>query len=50
VGAARAAPIVTVCPEILQRPDGKYFRIPEAAGYGADEIPATGIPRAWSGA
>jgi 8-oxo-dGTP pyrophosphatase MutT (NUDIX family) len=46
--AARAAPIVPVCPEIVKRGEGTFFRIPEAAGYGGGEIPATGIPRAWS--
>ena len=48
--AARAAPVVTVCPEIVKREEGTFFRIPEAAGYGAGEIAASGIPRAWSGA
>jgi len=38
-----------VCPEIVKRPDGTYFCIPEAAGYGGSEFPAAGIPRAWSG-
>jgi 8-oxo-dGTP pyrophosphatase MutT (NUDIX family) len=47
--AARAAPVVTVCPENLKRPEGTFFRIPEAAGYGAGEISSAGIPRAWSG-
>jgi hypothetical protein len=47
--AARAAPIVTVCPEIVKREEGTFFRIPEAAGYGGGEIPAAGIPRAWAG-
>jgi hypothetical protein len=47
--AARADPVVTVCPEILKRPEGMFFRIPEAAGYGAGEISATGIQRAWPG-
>jgi 8-oxo-dGTP pyrophosphatase MutT (NUDIX family) len=47
--AARAAPVVTVCPEILKRSDGTFFRIPEAAGYGAAEFSAAGITRAWTG-
>lgn len=47
--AARARPVATVCPEIVKRPDGTYFCIPEAAGYGGSEFPAAGIPRAWSG-
>lgn len=47
--AARARPIATVCPEIVKRPDGTYYCIPEAAGYGGSEFPAAGIPRAWSG-
>jgi 8-oxo-dGTP pyrophosphatase MutT (NUDIX family) len=47
--AARAAPVVTVCPEIVKRPEGTFFRIPEEAGYGGGEIPAAGIARAWAG-
>jgi 8-oxo-dGTP pyrophosphatase MutT (NUDIX family) len=50
IASARAAPVVTVCPEILDRPEGRCFRIPEAAGYGVGEISAAGIPRAWKGA
>jgi hypothetical protein len=47
--AARARPVVTVCPEVLKGPEGTLFRIPESAGYGVAEVSAAGIPRAWPG-
>jgi 8-oxo-dGTP pyrophosphatase MutT (NUDIX family) len=46
MAAARESTIVTVCPELVERPDGPYFRVPEDAGYGAAEFPAAKIPRA----
>jgi 8-oxo-dGTP pyrophosphatase MutT (NUDIX family) len=47
--SARAASVVTVCPEVLKRPEGTFFRIPEAAGYGVGEVSAAGFTRAWPG-
>ncbi len=42
--AARAAPVVTVQPEMLQTPDGPALRIPLAAGYGGEIFPAVDPP------
>lgn len=36
--AARARPIVTVIPEPADSPDGRVFRIPEAAAYGETDV------------
>lgn len=36
IAAARAAPIVTVLPEVTRTPTGRIMRIPLAAGYGSD--------------
>jgi 8-oxo-dGTP pyrophosphatase MutT (NUDIX family) len=47
LAAARAAPIVTVSPEMVQSADGPMLRIPEAAGYGVTEVPANIAVRAW---
>jgi 8-oxo-dGTP pyrophosphatase MutT (NUDIX family) len=46
LAAARREAIVTVCPEWVTTSAGEVIRIPEAAGYGAGEIPATGMRRA----
>ncbi len=46
LAAARIDKIVTVCPEIVDTPEGKRFRIPIEAGYGVAELPVAGIPRA----
>jgi hypothetical protein len=45
LAATRAAPVVTVMPEVLHGPEGPMFRIPGAAGYGVTEVLAKGIPR-----
>jgi 8-oxo-dGTP pyrophosphatase MutT (NUDIX family) len=45
--AARADTIVTVCPELVEGPEGKLLRIPAAAGYGITEMPANLTARAW---
>ena len=45
--AARAGSIVTVCPELVETPEGKMLRIPAAAGYGITEMPAHLTTRAW---
>jgi 8-oxo-dGTP pyrophosphatase MutT (NUDIX family) len=45
--AARADTIVTVCPELIESPEGKLLRIPAAAGYGITEMPANLTARAW---
>ena len=45
--AARADTIVTVCPELVEAPEGKLLRIPAAAGYGITEMPANLTVRAW---
>jgi 8-oxo-dGTP pyrophosphatase MutT (NUDIX family) len=47
LAAARAASVVTVCPELVDAPDGKLLRIPAAAGYGITEMPANLTVRAW---
>ncbi len=47
LAAAQDRPVVTVCPELVQLPEGPVLRIPAAAGYGITDVPATGIPRAW---
>ncbi|MBM3572326.1 MAG: NUDIX hydrolase [Alphaproteobacteria bacterium] len=46
MAAARGATIVTVMPEFVPAPDGPAFRIPAAADYGHELVPASGIPRA----
>jgi 8-oxo-dGTP pyrophosphatase MutT (NUDIX family) len=46
LAAARQEAIVTVCPEWVTTSAGEVIRIPEAAGYGASEIPAAGMRRA----
>jgi 8-oxo-dGTP pyrophosphatase MutT (NUDIX family) len=43
--AARRQEVVTVCPELVKRPEGKFMRIPEAAGYGGSEFPSLGLER-----
>jgi 8-oxo-dGTP pyrophosphatase MutT (NUDIX family) len=45
LATARRAAIVTVCPEWVTTSAGEVIRIPEAAGYGAGELPATGMRR-----
>jgi len=47
LAAARADTIVTVCPELVESPEGKLLRIPAAAGYGITEVPANLTVRAW---
>ncbi len=47
LAAARADAIVTVCPELVETPEGKILRIPAAAGYGITEMPAGLTARAW---
>jgi 8-oxo-dGTP pyrophosphatase MutT (NUDIX family) len=47
LAAARADAIVTVCPEVIEAPEGKILRIPAAAGYGITEMPAGLTARAW---
>jgi 8-oxo-dGTP pyrophosphatase MutT (NUDIX family) len=39
IDAARARPVVTVLPELLERPQGRLLLIPEAADYGVTEHP-----------
>lgn len=46
LAAARDASIVTVTPRFEARPDGAVLRIPLAAGYGVEVVPADKIPRA----
>lgn len=45
--AARVDTIVTVCPELVEAPEGRLLRIPAAAGYGITEMPANLTARAW---
>ena len=45
--AASGEAIVTVCPELVETPEGKMLRIPAAAGYGITEMPANLTTRAW---
>lgn len=47
LAAARADRIVTVCPELVDTPQGKVLRIPAEAGYGITEVSANLIARAW---
>lgn len=47
LAAAREDTVVTVCPELIETPEGKLLRIPLAAGYGITEMPANLIARAW---
>jgi len=47
LAAARREAIVTVCPELVETPEGKMLRIPAAAGYGITEMPAHLTTRAW---
>jgi len=47
LAAARGASVVTVCPELVDGPEGKLLRIPAAAGYGVTEVPANLTVRAW---
>jgi 8-oxo-dGTP pyrophosphatase MutT (NUDIX family) len=47
LAAARATPVVTVTPELVETPEGKLLRIPAAAGYGVTEVPANLTVRAW---
>jgi 8-oxo-dGTP pyrophosphatase MutT (NUDIX family) len=47
LAAARRDTVVTVCPELVETPQGKLLRIPAAAGYGITEMPANLISRAW---
>ncbi|HLJ63379.1 MAG TPA: NUDIX domain-containing protein [Stellaceae bacterium] len=46
LATARLERIVTVCPELVEKPDGLWLRIPREAGYGIEEISATGLARA----
>src|ERR1700738_3344982 len=39
IDAARARPVVTVLPELVERPQGRLLLIPEAADYGVTEHP-----------
>jgi 8-oxo-dGTP pyrophosphatase MutT (NUDIX family) len=41
---AGAGPVVTVCPEPFEDAEGKWMRIPEAAGYGGTVFKAVGRP------
>jgi 8-oxo-dGTP pyrophosphatase MutT (NUDIX family) len=45
--AARGEAIVTVCPELVETPEGRMLRIPASAGYGITEMPAHLTTRAW---
>jgi 8-oxo-dGTP pyrophosphatase MutT (NUDIX family) len=47
LAAARLDTVVTVCPELVETPEGKLLRIPAAAGYGITEMPANLTSRAW---
>jgi 8-oxo-dGTP pyrophosphatase MutT (NUDIX family) len=47
LAAARRDLVVTVCPELVETPEGKLLRIPAAAGYGITEMPANLTSRAW---
>lgn len=47
LATARADRIVTVCPELVEGPEGRLLRIPAAAGYGITEMPANLTARAW---
>lgn len=47
LAAARGDRIVTVCPELVDGPEGKLLRIPAEAGYGITEMPANLTARAW---
>jgi 8-oxo-dGTP pyrophosphatase MutT (NUDIX family) len=38
--AARRQPIVRICPELYQAPDGPHLRIPEGVGYDVFDLPA----------
>ena len=47
VVATRAAPVVTVLPQVERRPDGRAVKIPFEAGYGVSEyFVASGQPTA----
>jgi 8-oxo-dGTP pyrophosphatase MutT (NUDIX family) len=46
LAAARASPIVTVQPVLVETETGLRLRIPIEAGYGIADVPAEGIPRA----
>jgi 8-oxo-dGTP pyrophosphatase MutT (NUDIX family) len=48
LAAAREAAIVTVCPEVVETPEGTLLRIPADAGYGVTETLAKGMVRAWT--
>jgi 8-oxo-dGTP pyrophosphatase MutT (NUDIX family) len=48
LAAARAATVVTVCPEVVETPEGTLLRIPPHAGYGVTEMLAKGMVRAWT--
>jgi 8-oxo-dGTP pyrophosphatase MutT (NUDIX family) len=47
LAAARRDTVVTVCPEMVETPEGKLLRIPAAAGYGITEMAANLTSRAW---
>jgi 8-oxo-dGTP pyrophosphatase MutT (NUDIX family) len=47
LAAARLDTVVTVCPELVETPEGKLLRIPATAGYGITEMPANLTSRAW---
>ncbi len=44
--AAARSTVVTVTPDVVTTPDGQFFEIPEAAGYGITRLPVGNIPRA----
>lgn len=46
LAAARAQPVVTVCPEFVKTPAGPRVRIPVEAGYGGPDVEPVGIVRA----
>jgi 8-oxo-dGTP pyrophosphatase MutT (NUDIX family) len=47
LAATRRDTVVTVCPQLVDTPEGKLLRIPAAAGYGITEMPANLTSRAW---
>lgn len=43
LAAARADTIITICPEVVETPEGRVLRIPRAAGYDIVEVPAATV-------
>ena len=43
MAAACADRIVTICPEVVETPQGRLVRIPPAAGYDLVEVPAATV-------